>query len=66
MSRQNIDLFLILWSLHGSIRCCETDREADCKILLSLEMQDVERENNSDAPETHGFLTAPNRSRDRV
>jgi len=38
-----IDRFLILWSLHGSIRCCETDRETDCTTFLSLDTQDVER-----------------------
>ena len=43
MSRLTINHFLILWALHGSLRCCETDRETGCATLLSLETQDIER-----------------------
>jgi len=39
MSRLTIDRFFILWSLHGSLRCCETD----CTTFLSLDTQEVER-----------------------
>jgi len=52
MSRLTIDRFLILWSLHGSLRCCETDRETDCTNFLSLDAQDIEREDNSNTPDT--------------
>jgi len=39
-SRLASDRLLILWSLHGSLRCCETDRETDYTTFWSL---DVER-----------------------
>ena len=43
MSRPTADRFLILWSLHGSLRCYETDRQTDCTTLLSIDTQEVER-----------------------
>jgi len=52
MSRLTIDCFLILWSLHGSLRCCKTDRETDCTTFLYLDAQEVQREDNSGAPKT--------------
>jgi len=39
ISRLTMDRCLILWLC----RCCETDRETDCKTPPSLEMQDVQR-----------------------
>jgi len=43
ISRQTINRFIILWALHGSVRCCETRCKTDCATLLALETQDVER-----------------------
>jgi len=43
VSRLSKCRFLILWALHGSLRCCNTDCETDCTTLLSLETQDIER-----------------------
>jgi len=65
MSRPTTDRFLILWSLHGSLCCYETGRETDCTAFLSLTGNKL-REDNSDAPETLAFLTAPIRSRAHV
>jgi len=42
MSSLAIDRLLILWLLHGSLLCCETDHETDCTNFLSLDMQDIE------------------------
>ena len=61
MSGLAIDCLLILWSLYGSLRCCETDCETDYTIFLSSDTQDIE-EDNSDAletaPKTLAFSTA--------
>jgi len=55
MSRLTINRFLILWSLHGLLRCCETE----CTTFLSLTNKAL-REDNSyapeTAPETHAFF----------
>jgi len=33
MSRLAIDRLLILWSIHGSLHCCKTDREKNVQLL---------------------------------
>ena len=43
VSRLAIDRFVILWSLQGSFRCCETECEAACTTFLSLDTQNIER-----------------------
>ena len=43
MVRLAIDRFLILWSLHRSLCCCETNRETDHRTFLSLDTKDDER-----------------------
>jgi len=68
ISRLTIDHWLILWSLHRSLRCCETH----CTNFLPLDTQDVERgelryarncARNCDWNSLR-FLTAPICSRD--
>jgi len=56
---------LILWSLHGSLRCCETDRETDCTTSLSLDTQDIQRGQLQCARDPC-VLTTPIHSRERV
>jgi len=64
MSRLTMDRFLILWSLHGSPRCCKTDREADNTTFLSLYRQDVRRGQFrcTRDPQTHQLVSASDRN----
>jgi len=62
MSRLTIDCVLILWSLHGSLRCCETDREIYGTTFLSLRHAIHWERTTPMSPKMHlkplGFLTA--------
>jgi len=58
MSRLAMDRLLSLWSLHGSVRCCKTDRETDCATFLCLKARNTLREDNSDLPKTAPKLLA--------